>query len=165
MLESYSLDRYGINLSYLWPRLLRVIPKDAQSRMEDANIYLDFAAIMTVFTFVLAAVSGVRGYYSPPRELSIQLILVAAFLVISRMMYQLAIEATRSFVSETKATVDLYRLKVLGALNLEPPSSPREEFEMWEQMRYFIAQGDLPGEPVRFKKESEGEKKKRVGFE
>lgn len=159
MLESYPIDRYGINLSDLWPRLLQVITKDARLRIEEANIYLDFMVLMSFLSLLAAIVASAEVFYHPPRAMSVHLLLILLCLLSSSFLYQLAIQAAKTFGFQVQAAVDLFRLKLIDAMQIERPSNPKKEKEIWTEMRYFISQAELPLKNIRFKRPDEKKKK------
>jgi hypothetical protein len=57
--------------------------------------------------------------------------------------YWLSIEATRTFGSQVQAAVDLFRLKLLDALDVERPITPTKEKQIWEEIHSFIEQADI----------------------
>lgn len=149
--ELYPLNRYGINLSALWPRLMHVITEDARLRIEEANIYLDFTVLMSLLSLSAAVIAGIAAFYGPSRSLALRIFLPLFFLLSSWLFYHLAIQATQAFGIQIQAAVDLFRLKLLDALEIERPETPAEEQAIWREMHYFIAQAELPKEHVRFK--------------
>jgi len=148
--ELHPFNRYRIHLSLLWPRLRHVISDDVRLRLEDTNIYLDFTLIMSFLSCVAAVIAAIVAFYSPP--LNVPLFLLPLILLGSFwLFYRLAIQATRSFGTQIQAAVDLFRLKLLDALEIERPSSLEEEQKIWDEIRSFIVQADLPQKHVRFK--------------
>lgn len=151
--DLYPYKRYGITLSNLWPRLVHVVPEEARLRLEDANIYLDFTVIMSSVFALLTFVSLALAAFQPnsrlfyPRNILIPLTCVAVFFV----FYRLAIAATRALASQVQAAVDLFRLKLLDALDVKRPDSFTHEKEIWNEIHLFIEQADLPMTHVQFK--------------
>jgi hypothetical protein len=154
-LESYPLDRYGIDLGTLWPRLVQVIPDSARLRIEEANIYVDFTVMMTLLSFA-AAVSVIVFYFSGlpwrlPHSQGWIIFHLVLLLLSSWTFYHLVVQATRAFGNQICATIDLYRLKLLDALEIKRPGTLREEQDIWKKIGSFIAQADVPTEDIRFK--------------
>lgn len=96
----------------------------------------------------------ISNFYGPPRPLVFQTLFPLIFLLSSWLFYHLAIQATRVYALEIQANVDLFRLRLLEVLEIEKPGSPEEERKVWNEIRDFIVQGDLPTEHVRFKRAS-----------
>jgi hypothetical protein len=158
--ELRPLKRYGINLSAMWPRLAYVMTPDSRARVEEANIYLDFTVIMSLLSLISCGISIYTAFDSPPRQTVTKIILPILCFVSFWLFYRLAIQATRAFGAEVQAAVDMFRLKLLDSLEIERPNNPQEEKQIWTELRYFIAQGDLPQQYVRFKKpDSKSEQK------
>jgi hypothetical protein len=152
VLELYPLDRYGIPLNALWPRLLHVIPEDFRKRIEEANIYMDFTLFMALLAAVAAPVPVIllltgQSSLTVVGSVGITVGLLAA----ARIFYQLTISAFRAYAVQVQAAVDLFRLKLLDALELERPRTPEAEKALWTELRLFWIQTDLPKEQVQFK--------------
>jgi hypothetical protein len=148
--EIGPMDRYGINLSAIWPRLWHVLPAEARQRIEDANIYLDFTVIMSLLSFISGGFAIYSAFYGPAgRNTITRVLLILACFASFWAFYQLAIQATRGFGVEAQAAVDAYRLKLLDLIGLERPANADEEKRIWTELRYFISQGDQPKTGVR----------------
>jgi hypothetical protein len=143
-LETYTLNRYGIGFSELWPRLALVMSSEARLRIEEANIYLDFVLVMGLLSLVTVPASIAAAFYGPPRALAVQVGLPLVFLFMAVLFNQLAVQAARSYNVQVHSAVDLYRLKLLDALNIQAPKTAAEEQKIWMEIRYFIEQADLP---------------------
>jgi hypothetical protein len=150
-LELYPLKRYGIALGAIWPRLLAVVPEDARLRAEDANTYLDFTAVMVLLSLAEAAIAFATLFVGPPRVRLLSLVLALALLLATWLFYRLMREATRAYLAQLQVAIDLYRLKLLEKLEIELPKNPEEEVKIWTELRYFIAEGTIPKEHIRFK--------------
>ena len=92
--ELYSLSRYGIALSDLWPRLNEVIPKDTRERVEEANIYRDFTVIMSMLSIVGACLAVVAAFSEPRPARYLRILGAVGLLVSAVVFYRLAVEAT-----------------------------------------------------------------------
>jgi len=154
-LEAYPFDRYGIGLSALWPRLVPILPEEVRLRIEDATTSLDFTVLISLLS--LAAAVGAAGIalYGPPRDRAFEVAIPLALALAGWLFYRLAISATRALGVQVQATVDLFRLDLLDALEIERPSTPEQEKAIWTELRHFIAQADLPAHHVRFKQAPE----------
>ncbi len=150
-LESHTRDRYGISLSALWPRLIYELSADARSSVEEAKIYLDFTILMSFVSFLASVTAVVGVFHDASRGLLLQLILVLACLASWQFFYHLGIQAARAYGMQAHATVDLFRLKVLDALEIERPKNPAEEKEIWTGIARFLVQAIPLAEPVQFR--------------
>jgi len=146
VLELHPLNRYGINLSALWPRLIHVLTEDARARIEDSKIYLDFTVLMSLFSLVTIGVAIASDFLGPNRDTWLKILLPALALLASIAFYNLAIHANRAYAVQIEAAVDLFRLKLLDALEISRPQNMAEEKRKWEQLRYFIVQAETPEE-------------------
>lgn len=153
--EGWTLSRYGITLDDLWPRLLHVTPAESANRVDEANTYLDFTVMMSLLSLATAGVSALAAAYGPPRTTLAAwlapLLALAGFWI----FYRLAIQAARRFVLQVQAVVDLFRLHLLDALNIERPGTPQEEQPIWTELRRFVVQGEVPVQHIRFTQPAE----------
>jgi hypothetical protein len=149
--ELYPLDRYGIELSELWPRIKEVIPKETCARVEEANIYLDFTVLMSLCALLGALLAVGAALWGPDRPLGVRIVLPLALLAGFWLFYQLAIRATLAFGMQVNAAVDLYRFKLLDALSVQRPKTVAEERERWQALRQFLVEGIDPGDELQFK--------------
>lgn len=156
-LEEYTLKRYGINLSDLWPRLVQVLPNNAKQRIEDANIYVDFTITTSALSLAAAFIAGICSYNQADRRP--KLLLATIILSLSFWcFYQLAIQATRAFVIHLQASSDLFILKLTDFLEIQRPETLQEERELWKGLKTFVAQGEVPKQPIRFREYKEKSK-------
>ncbi len=151
--ETYSLERYGITLSTLWPRLYHVTPDRFREQIEEAKTFLDFTVILSFFSLLLTLVAGVQVVRGSLWFSVEAMLLPFLFLLGSGMLYLLAIQAMRSFGLQVAASVDLFRLKLLDELEIQRPHSPAAEKNLWTELRRFVEQGDVPTQYMRFKDE------------
>lgn len=154
VLELYPLQRYGIDLSTLWPRLAHVVTEDAKKRIDDATIFLDFTLMMSFLSALTvgsvlwkAVLSGRLVGVEQSLVLGIHLLVPLASCYV---FYLLALRAVQVWSLQMQATVDLFRLKLIDALDLERPHDPESELAFWTDLRRFIAQADPPSK-LRFK--------------
>ena len=149
-LDAGMLNRYGINLGVIWPRLVHVVPAESRSHVDDANIYLDFSVIMSFLSLLTAGVAGVALRYGEPRDTILGVVAIVLSVAFFLLFYRLSILAARTFAAQIWAVVDLFRLKLLDALDLERPDAPSTEKETWTDLRRFIVQAE-PTTSLRFK--------------
>lgn len=142
-LETYPLDRYGIDLGALWPRLTHFVHQDLRSRINDRSVYLDFTLVMATLSVAAAAVATVEAFYTP-RALFTRIAIPIGFLGLFWVFYRLGVYAAQAFAIDVQAAVDLHRLALLDALALKRPQSPVDERIVWRELRAFIAQAQLP---------------------
>jgi hypothetical protein len=146
--DLYPYRRYGITLSNLWPRLIQILPEDTSRRITDANIYVDFTMVMSFLSAMLALGSAYLGVIKPALPFR-NFVAAAIFFFASFVFYYLTIQARRGFGTEVQAAVDLFRRKLMAALDIDPPSTLPEERNIWEKIHFFIQQADLPDD-IRF---------------
>jgi hypothetical protein len=145
------LSRYGINLTAIWPRLVHVVPADSRRHIDDANTFLDFSVIMSTLSLLTVGVACVAARYGEPRDMVVSLSLAALGVVFFSIFYRLSVLAARAFTAQVEAIVDLFRLKLLDALDFERPSTPAMEKKAWTELRMFIVQAE-PTRTLRFKR-------------
>lgn len=151
----YARQRYGIELEFLYPRLLKVIDKEYEAKMGERQQFFDFAVIFTFLSFVAAIIYAVltvwrindRGLWRDWREVLGALALFASWIVIGRVAYKLSLVAARGYVSIVTSAIDLFRLPLLKALEITVPTDPWTEYQIWSKMNRVIETGQRPEKP------------------
>lgn len=149
-LDCAILKRYGIALNDLWPRLIHVITDDVKSRVDEANIYLDFTLMMSFLSVFTEVVAVLASFVGPQRPPALQAVLLASPLLAWWIFYLLSMSAAQALAQHIRAAVDLFRLDLLDALSVQRPATPALEQLLWDEIERFIAQGDMPEKYVRF---------------
>ena len=151
-LDYAILKRYGIALNDLWPRLTHVITDDVKSKVDEANVYLDFTLMMSFLAAVTEVIAVVAIFVGPHRPPALQGVLVAAPLLACWSFYLLSMSAAQALALHIRAAVDLFRLDLLDALSIQRPATPAIEQLLWNELEHFVSQGDVPERFVRFVK-------------
>jgi hypothetical protein len=140
--ESYCLNVYNVDFSYIWPRLQLVLPEQGSQgqvgsyndRLVAARSQVDFAVLSLALSLTipllwlpLLAWDGT----SMPLFLGIGVgaPLLAAF------FYQLAVESQFEFGEVIKTAIDKYRFAVLKDLQQPLPPTLVAERELWHNLR------------------------------
>jgi hypothetical protein len=161
-MESRALERYGIDVSSLWPRLAHVTSDDVRDRIEERNIYLDFTVLMSALASATAALALVVAFAEGSRGAVTSGTLVAGALFTAWLFYRLAISAARAFVVQMEAAVDLFRLDLIDALWLERPATPSAERTLWREFRNFLAHDRPPDVSFRVPSKPENDPVRRA---
>ncbi|MEA2326414.1 MAG: hypothetical protein QOE68_1373 [Thermoanaerobaculia bacterium] len=149
---SYTRRRYGIELEFLFPRLLKVIDKDYKVEIDDRRQFLDFTILLTFLAFAAAgsyALVAAWSIVASSDKHAWQPILGATavfglWISLGRMSYGLSLVAAHGYVSIVTSAVDLFRLPLLEHLKISVQSET-EEAETWPRLNTAILSGDLPG--------------------
>jgi hypothetical protein len=159
--EEYPMDRYGIDSVVFWPRLLEVVPKGLQARLQDAKIAVDFWLLCSLLCGLYTGVVLICTIFIKLGGWTIGLVLLGAVLTVFN--YRAALPPVMAYGELIRVAFDLYRRPLLVALDLEPPETLKEEKILWKKLALFMNHRfDLP-EDVPFKKsgakltESQGE--------
>jgi hypothetical protein len=150
----YSAQRYGIELEFLFPRLLRVIDKDYQAKIDDRQQFLDFAVLLTFLSFAAGiAYAGFAIYDLATRpwtwrDLLTAIACTASWLILGRIAYSLSLVAARGYVSMITSAIDLFRLPLLEALKIALPDAAWKEFNIWSELNVTIQKGARPKPPA-----------------
>jgi hypothetical protein len=147
---SYTVKRYGIELDFLYPRLLKVIDKDYQAKIDDRQQFLDFTVVLTFLLFAaatvytLAAAVSIIGHPAKHhwRPVLGASVLITAWIILGRVVYGLSFVAARAYVSIITSAVDLFRLPLLEQLKLEIPPEETEHL-LWTRLNTTIETGEL----------------------
>ena len=145
--ERYALDRYGLDVNLLWPRLYWQLPLEVRQSLdafkEEHQIPLALSFVSGVFGFVAGATVLVRG--GSPR---LFLTVTAAAFALAIMAYLLAIERTEEYAEQLRTTVDLHR-KLLREQWSGGPRRYADDREFFRASVLFIRDGEeLLDEPA-----------------
>jgi hypothetical protein len=151
---AYTSKRYGIELDFLYPRLLKVIDKEYQAKIDDRQQFLDFSVILTFLAFSAAAIYAVAATFSivanPAKHAWQPIVGAVAFFAVwaslGRGAYGLSLVAARGYVSIITSAVDLFRLPLLKQLEIALPS-PAKEVEIWSRLNATILTGEFTPAP------------------
>lgn len=173
----YTRERYGIELHFLYPRLLKVIETPYEAKIADKQQFLDFAVVLTFLSFVGAIVFGVArlndlaaavveqwaelgpysgwsGFPVAARKVLMNwpsaippLLIIVAWIALGILAYRVAIAAAHNALLMVTSAADLYRLKVLESLGFDKPKSADDEREIWATLNESIESGQPPPEP------------------
>jgi hypothetical protein len=150
--ELYALDRYGIALDDLWPRLELALTDEAKKPIDDSRQLLDFAVVMTALSGLAAlfqvchllefAGRALRlGGHPPPVSPWHWLLALAGLggcLLAVTAFDEVAVQAARGYGARLCAVIDLHRLDLLQALSIPAPQTRSEETILWKRLSAFI---------------------------
>lgn len=136
--ERYSSDVYGVDFSFLWPRLLAAIKaaKDDTmlSAIETARSTVDFAVMCVLLTATLPLVwFPAILYLGQPAWMF--LAIGAATPIAFRFFLALAFEGQLAFGDVIKTAIDQHRFLVLKTLRQPEPQSRNEERRLWLRIK------------------------------
>jgi hypothetical protein len=173
--ELYALDRYGIPLGDLWPRLLPLLSADTTTQIDQAKSFLDFTVIMAFYSILSVLAVGYSVFHGPLKAAlsplkallltqssgplktvlvhttAIKILITLTPLLLCLMFYNLAIQATRGLGLQMQTAVDLYRLKLIDALGLVRPKTPEQEKQIWRELWLFFVQHLELGKYAQYK--------------
>lgn len=153
--EDYPRRQYGISAITIWPRLIAKIDKDYAATIDDSKVGLDFmmngSALSGLFTLLLVIVGLVyRSPLNNRRSIVIWLIEIAAFALLSHLMYRGSINRAAAYGGKIKASFDLYRWDLLKQLGYSrTPTRVAEEHALWENISKFLIYGAPPKQSAR----------------
>lgn len=107
--------------------------------MEDANLYLDSTLMMSFLTAGISGVAIVTAFTGPPHSAALRTPWIVLALLAWWTFYHFSMSATRAFVENIGAAVDLFRLNLLDALSIQRPVVPTGEAQIWDETELFIA--------------------------
>lgn len=140
--ESHSVDAYGVEFEFIWPRLRFAMQKDekAVALLDGARAQVDFSLLMTLLcgTFVLVWLSIFIGSAQPP--LAIIMLGLAGLMVISFLL-RVVEESIKQLGELISSTVDLYRFKLLREMDIDPPGNLTAERALWRRLQQSSTTG------------------------
>lgn len=136
--ERYSSEVYGVDFSFLWPRLLaavRTLKDDPMlSAIETARSTVDFAVMCVLLTVTLPLVwFPAILYLGEPAWMF--LVIGAATPLGLRFFLSLAFEGQLAFGDVIKTAIDQHRFLVLKTLRQPEPQSRSEERRLWQRIK------------------------------
>ncbi len=142
--ERYCREMYGGDFSYIWPRLLFVIPDNdaAAQRIEAAKALIDFAVLCLVLTTTLLLV-WLPLLASRGRSPWLFLTMGGFGPLLIGFFYRLVVETQISFGGVVQGVVDRFRFELLKMLHVKAPATLVDERLIWAWL-----QAAADGEPV-----------------
>lgn len=145
--RGYARSRYSLNLDPFWLRMQKIIQSDEQfyAMLVDAKTQLDFlislfwltALFTTIWVIALVAWRG---------SLVLFLVIGIGGPLLLVLWYRIALQNYRAFADLLRASIDLYRLKLLGALHIRLPIGTAQERQIWTDLNQIIGFGDAEKE-------------------
>jgi hypothetical protein len=147
--ESYCLNAYNVDFSYIWPRLQIVLPDQGaqgntgsyNDRLIGARSQVDFAILSTVLAISVPLV-WLPLLFSRGNPISLFIAIGLAAPVLIAFFYQLAVESQFELGEVVKSAIDKYRFSVLTDMHLALPPTLQSERSLWEELRVVE---QLPG--------------------
>lgn len=135
--ELYSLDRYGIDAVFMWPRLYNLFSERFLETIAEAKGSLDFMLVVSALSSIFALFSGV---YLLIVKASGLLFLTCFWggLFLAWLTYRSALGSALLYAQQIKAGFDLYRHELLKQMRLELPKTPLEEPKLWEEIKELL---------------------------
>jgi hypothetical protein len=141
-LRAYAASRYGMNFDLAWGPLQKVLQGEPfYEVVQDAKTTVDL--VVSSFWLVVASlvfwISYFFGWGYKPWPAAMVLIGGALLL---KFLYLLAIQSHRAFTGLIRTAIDVYRSKVLEALQIPLPSTATQERMLWWKLNRQMAFGD-----------------------
>jgi hypothetical protein len=142
MTETYSLNVYNVDFSYIWPRLQLVLPEQGSEgqvgsfndRLIAARSRVDFAVLSLALALTIPLVwIPLIAWHGNSVPLFIGIGIGSPLLAV--FFYQLAVESQFEFGELVKAAIDKYRFAVLTDLHQALPPTLTAERELWRSLR------------------------------
>lgn len=141
--RGYARSRYSLNLDPFWLRMQKIIQSDEQfyAVLLDAKTQLDFlislfwltALFTTIWVIALVAWRG---------SLVLFLVIGIGGPLLLVLWYRIALQNYQAFADLLRASIDLYRLKLLDALHIRLPNGTAQERQIWTDLNQIIGFGD-----------------------
>jgi len=142
--ELYPLRRYKIDAVILWPRLAPLLPPEFSEVLSNArdrlNLLLNLAFLSITYAFLWGGMILFRFHLTWMQFLVVNLLgFVGAWIA-----YKGVLQAAIAYGDSVRAAFDLYRSRLLAALNTENPSTYKEERRIWDEVGQFFYRGYPP---------------------
>jgi hypothetical protein len=136
-------DRYGIDMSALWPQLEASVPEDAtilkRVGQERSNLDFHLALVMALYVFAAEyfALSLWQGRWVPA-------LAAVLFVGVGYLVYVSGLGPARAWADAQEVLVDLHREDLRKALGLGPFFSLDAERQAWQAISAWALWGDAP---------------------
>lgn len=177
--STYAVERYGIEMEFIYPRLLKVIDKEYEQKIADKQQFLDFTIALTFLGWVAAflcllvklgdfavaierawPIAGARAQWSGFSialngvighwpSAIVAILIIGAWMAFGWMAYRVSLSAAWNTLAVLTSAVDLYRLKLFEHLGIAKPENDAEEIAAWKRLNLSIATGKPPVPPVQ----------------
>jgi hypothetical protein len=144
--EEYPRWQDGMSAIPLWPRLVAVIDKEYDARIEDAKSSLDFMLNCSLLSALLAGILAVTGLLAPGRvHLGEWLAQVVVLGTAAYVFYTGSVSSAHAWGAQMRGAFDLYRGDLLAKLGYGwKPATRDEEREIWMSISRQVIFGDPP---------------------
>lgn len=140
--RGYARSRYDINLDPFWLRLQKVIQDDGAfyASLLDAKTQLDF--LVALFWLTTASTIFWLSYLIYIRQ-AVLLFLSIGLLgpALAFIWYKIAIQNYLAFADILRTSIDLYRFKLLDALQVNRPENRTSERQVWADLNQVVGYG------------------------
>ncbi len=194
--ELYAYEKYSLNGAMLFPRMSMIFPPEFVAALEEKNNQVVFIlnssllayliGVMSILIGSVGMINGsqwpqpawdilqiIQGYLQPRYTLTTAygyLVSGSVILVLGYVIYRMSISAVKEYALFIRTSFDLYRFRILRAMNHPVPTSLEQEKLVWDTISQYLITGDRLGEihfNYQLQKELEplpAEKKKRFGI-
>jgi hypothetical protein len=148
--ESYSLNVYNVDFSYIWPRLQLVLPEQGgqgqvgshNDRLIAARAQVDFAVLSLALALTIPLLwLPLLAWHGESVPLFIAIGVGGPLLAM--FFYQLAVASQFDFGEVVKAAIDKYRFDVLANLRQALPATLAAERALWNDLRVAERKGSI----------------------
>jgi hypothetical protein len=176
--EYYPAERYGIDKTVIWPRLLEVIPESYHNKIEQSDNSLTFiinCAILSIAMAILCIKASIYQviflylakngqsnlvYFIPVQagtkaeRIYIErtgLYLVGSMIAIgiAAILCYISVQVAKSYGNMVCSAFDMFRFELLGRFKQEIPTDSDTEYDLWKKISEFISIGESAG-PLPF---------------
>jgi hypothetical protein len=134
-LETYALDRYGLDSQSWWAELQALAPPYLQGELDISRAATDFfvAMVYLTATYGLGSLALAAAKASQGHGYDVALIVAGlVFLFLGPIAtYRLAVSSTTYWANTVQAMVNLGRVPLAAAMGLTLPTTLEEERQMW----------------------------------
>ena len=142
--NQYCYKRYRIEPELFWPRLRGAIRQENKylELVDEPVILLDFsltmASLCTAYAVLVITIGPWLRYYP-----AVWIGLCACALLCAWLFYEVAVNAAVQSGELIRATFDLFRLQMMGALGVPHPPDLETERNQWVEISSLAAYGEV----------------------
>jgi len=145
--ELYPLYRYNIDAVIVWTRLQSLLPESFSSGFQNIWSSMRLALNLNILAVIFTLTWSIYSLVAYQNWSAAILITIIGWVIYS-LTFQILIKATKSYCDLIRVSFDIYRWKLLEALNIEPPKSYVEERELWGNITDLLYRNVPPNDDI-----------------
>ncbi|MEV4894741.1 hypothetical protein AB0K48_35685 [Nonomuraea sp. NPDC055795] len=141
--EFYPIQRYGISLISVWPRLYKILPGSVAEDVKNSRATMEFLLVLCLWLVGFAVVNPLLAWMFGT-SLPWAVLVFAFSLLFAYWAYLSAIPAAAEYGAHLRAAFEVHRFDLLRQLRLPLPADERQEHDQWRLLDDLILKAERP---------------------